>query len=277
MIYSKYPLKVLQEVEPFPPIQNTDNPYLTEAAMRADQSNQLQGYGYLVDGVGAFTYLGTVAGTAADYKGFIVTTGLSYLETDLNVNQGQFLHILNPKRGTRTLNSSNTAGAIKISLPAFQTSNIFSFTINLFGLSTSIGAEDNAVITVSGINNGFVESKENIVSIKTSNVLSDYTIRFGHDGVTDCIWIGEVAYTFRYVAIAITNLFVQGGSTDVWKNAFDINRVQSFDTVQLTKTNNLAAADFDKLKNKPVGVSGSFTTVDSKTVTVTDGIITSIV
>ena len=69
-IESRYPLKVLQEVEPFPPIQNTANPYLTEAAMHADQANQLQGYGYLVDGVGAFTYLGTVAGTAADYEGF---------------------------------------------------------------------------------------------------------------------------------------------------------------------------------------------------------------
>jgi len=39
--------------------------------MHADQANQLEGYGYLVDGVGAFTYLGTVAGTAADYKPFI--------------------------------------------------------------------------------------------------------------------------------------------------------------------------------------------------------------
>jgi len=69
-IISKYPLKAMEEVAPFPPIQNTANPYLTEAAMHADQANQLQGYGYLVDGVGAFTYLGTVAGTAADYEGF---------------------------------------------------------------------------------------------------------------------------------------------------------------------------------------------------------------
>ena len=59
-INSRYPLKVLQEVAPFPPIQNTANPYLTEAAMHADQANQLEGYGYFVDGVGAFTYLGTV-------------------------------------------------------------------------------------------------------------------------------------------------------------------------------------------------------------------------
>ena len=56
-INSRYPLKVLQEVEPFPPIQNTDSPYLTEAAMYIDQASQLQGYGHLVTGVGAFTYL----------------------------------------------------------------------------------------------------------------------------------------------------------------------------------------------------------------------------
>ena len=52
-----------------PPIQNTSTPYATEDAMYADQANQLEGYGYLVTGVGAFTYLGTLAGTAADYGG----------------------------------------------------------------------------------------------------------------------------------------------------------------------------------------------------------------
>ena len=69
-IDSRYKLNTGAEVAYFPPIQNTANPYTTEAAMYADQANQLQGYGYLVDGVGAFTYLGTSAGTAADYKGF---------------------------------------------------------------------------------------------------------------------------------------------------------------------------------------------------------------
>ena len=83
-IYSRYPLKVMQEVEPFPPIQNTGNPYTTEAAMYADQANQLQGYGYLVDGVGAFTYLGTVAGTAADYEGFGGTAQSDWAEADSN-------------------------------------------------------------------------------------------------------------------------------------------------------------------------------------------------
>ena len=70
-IDSRYKAKVGQEVAYFPPIQNTDSPYASEAAMYLDQANQLQGYGYLVDGVGAFTYLGTLAGTAADYEAFV--------------------------------------------------------------------------------------------------------------------------------------------------------------------------------------------------------------
>ena len=56
-IDSRYKLKTGEEVDYFPPIQNTDNHYLTEAAMHADQSNQLEGYGYLVTGVGAFINL----------------------------------------------------------------------------------------------------------------------------------------------------------------------------------------------------------------------------
>ena len=77
MMDSRYKLKTGEEVDYFPPIQNTDNPYLTEAAMHLDQANQLEGYGYLVDGVGAFTYLGTVAGTAADYLPFMPTKDIS--------------------------------------------------------------------------------------------------------------------------------------------------------------------------------------------------------
>ena len=74
-----YDIPAITEKEDFttPPIQNTDSPYATEAEMHLDQANQLEGYGYLVDGVGAFTYLGTVAGTAADYKGFMPTKDIT--------------------------------------------------------------------------------------------------------------------------------------------------------------------------------------------------------
>jgi len=126
MIYSKYPLKVLQEVAPFPPIQNTANPYLTEAAMHADQANQLEGYGYLVDGVGAFTYLGTVAGTAADYVPFGGKTVFSASDSKpfistwnviagtavyLPLGDGSYTNIIKIDWGDGVLESNNTSDA----------------------------------------------------------------------------------------------------------------------------------------------------------------------
>jgi len=89
-IYSRYKAEFGKEVEALPvPIQNTDNPYLTEAAMHADQANQLEGYGYLVTDVGAFTYLGTLAGTAEDYEPFGGGLDLraSNLAGDLSVSE----------------------------------------------------------------------------------------------------------------------------------------------------------------------------------------------
>jgi len=94
-INSRYKLKTGEEVEYFPPIQNTGNPYLTEAAMHADQANQLEGYGYLVDGIGAFTYLGTVAGTAADYEGFGVYDDTA-IQNEVDLNTAKETNIAHP-------------------------------------------------------------------------------------------------------------------------------------------------------------------------------------
>jgi len=195
------------------------------------------------------------------------TTGINYLETDINISQSPVRHILNPKRATRRFNSSNTNGAIKISLPALTIPGIWCFNVTISGTTWNTNPDDFAVITL---------TKMGYVVNKTNNIGSDYTVRFGNDGVTDCVWIGELNQIFAYVTIGITNLFVDTADA-VWLGAWDINRVQAFDTITSTIENNLPASDFNKLKNKPVGASGTFTTVDSKTVTVTDGIITSIV
>ena len=59
-------LKFGQEVDYL--IANSDNPYLSEAAMHADQANQKQGYIYVVENVGHFEKLSTSAGVAGDYR-----------------------------------------------------------------------------------------------------------------------------------------------------------------------------------------------------------------
>ena len=281
MVNSRYKLKTGEEVSYFPPIQNTDNPYATEAIMYADQANQLEGYGYLVDGVGAFTYLGTVAGTAADYEDF---SSIKKLDKQIISGGGtaksDALRIISPEGGMARHYYTNRTGAIKITFPINTShSATFAIDVEIFGRQYLSNPVDSAKIHISGQTNSASTTNTSVTTLVSDNEI-DYPVRFGNDGVNFCIWIAETTHTFDYVTTAISNLYVgriNTGSFDDWKTSFDISRVTSFDTVQLLMENNLPIADFNKLENKPVGVSGTFTTVDSKTVTVTDGIITSII
>jgi len=281
MVNSRYKLKTGEEVAYFPPIQNTATPYLTEAAMHADQANQLQGYGYLVDGVGAFTYLGTVAGTAADYEALSSNKKLDkQIISGAGLYKSDALRIINPEGGMARHYYNNQPGAIKITFPVNTVhSSVFAIDVEIFGRQYSTNPVDSAKIHISGQTNSALLVDKSVTTLVSDKGI-DYPVRFGNDGVNFCIWIAETTHVFDYVTTAISNLYVgriNTGSFADWDAPFDISRVTSFDTVQLLMENNLPIADFNKLENKPVGVSGTFTSSDSKTVTVTDGIITSIV
>ena len=136
-IYSRYKLKTGEEVDYFPPIQNTDSPYATEAAMHADQANQLEGYGYLVEGAGAFTYLGTLAGTAADYEGFGVGLDLraSNLAADLNEAERDVIKTkFRLWDGVELIIESNVNGTVPFVDGDFAIGNISSYYTQTFSL-----------------------------------------------------------------------------------------------------------------------------------------------
>ena len=194
--------------------------------------------------------------------------------------KGDALRIINPEGGMARHFYNNVAGAIKITFPVSTThSSVFAIDFEISGRQYGGNPVDSAKIHISGQTNSALLVDKSITTLVSDNGI-DYPVRFGNDGVNFCIWIAETTHIFDYVTTAISNLYVgrvNTGSFDDWKTPFDISRVTSFDTVQLLMENNLPIADFNKLENKPVGVSGTFTTVDSKTVTVTNGIITSIV
>ena len=275
MMNSRYKLKTGQEVDYFPPIQNTDTPYATEAAMYADQANQLEGYGYLVDGVGAFTYLGTVAGTAADYEDFSSIKKLDRQTiAGAGVNKSDTLRIINPIGGQVRHHFTNQPGAIKIKFPVNTThASTYSLTIDIFGRQYGANTTDSASIRISGQTNTAITDNTSVTTLVSREGIN-YPVRFGNDGANFCIWIAEADHIFDSMTSNITNLNVSiveaGSSFADWDAPFVISRVTSFDTVNLLLTDNLPLA-------KTIGASGTFTTVDSKTVTVTDGIITSIV
>ena len=275
MVNSRYKLKTGEEVDYFPPIQNTDTPYLTEAAMHLDQANQLEGYGYLVDGVGAFTYLGTVAETAADYEDFSSIKKLDRQTiAGAGVDKSDTLRIINPIGGQVRHHFTNVAGAIKIKFPINTThSATYSLTVDIFGRQYNLNTTDSASIRISGHTNASTVDTTSVTTLVSREGIN-YPVRFGNDGTNFCIWIGETTHVFDSMTSTITNLNVSiaiaGSSLSDWDAPFVISRVTSFDTVNLLLTDNLPLA-------KTIGASGTFTTVDSKTVTVTDGIITSIV
>jgi len=196
------------------------------------------------------------------------------------IDKGPALRIINPEGGMARHYYTNQPGAIKITFPVNIThSATFAIDVEIFGRQYSTNPVDSAKIHISGQTNSASVDHTSVTTLVSDNGL-DYPVRFGNDGVNFCIWIAETTHKFDYVTTAISNLYVGrvgSGSFADWDAPFDISRTTSFDTVQLLMENNLPIADFNKLENKPVGVSGSFTTVDSKTVTVTNGIITSIV
>ena len=172
--------------------------------------------------------------------------GFNYLNIDTNSEQKAVLHILNPIRASARLFYDNAIGAIKIAQPNYLSTLDYCFTVTLFG-HTYIGQPtDMAVITI---------TSQGYIAIKTTDPNSDYTVRFGNDGINDCIWIGELNSVWAYLTVAVSDLFVSGSSSqaefDSWKEPWDIKRVSSFDTIIATIENNLAAGDYNKLKNKP--------------------------
>jgi len=203
-INSRYKLKTGEEVAYFPPIQNTASPYLTEAAMYADQANQLEGYGYLVDGVGAFTYLGTVAGTAADYEGFGANLRLSNLAGDLSTGE---------KDGIKT----------KLSITNGITGEGTTTKLAKFTASGNIG---NSVITETAGGNIGVNIASPISKLSIHNNIDGVNSGIGISNAAGSDWrifVADVAAGFSAIRIGsniVGKYYWQGGFGNVAANTF---------------------------------------------------------
>jgi hypothetical protein len=194
-----------------------------------------------------------------------------YLITNGVLNSGT------PRGGSFTQLTTQENGSIKIKTPLLWTNSRLQFKVKISSGNSS--DNESVELLISAYNRASTSLWESI-SVKTvsSSENKDYNVRFGHDGINACIWIGEVTSTWNYLTCTISDISVGFAEvSEKWLTDWNISLVTSFDTVQITKSNNFPYADFNKLKNKPSGSSGSFTTADGKTVTVTDGIITSIV
>ena len=107
------------------------------------------------------------------------------------------------------------------------------------------------------------------VQILSSTSGRDYTVRFGSDGTSNCLWIGELTSTWSYPKLGIFNLMV-GHSTvpSEFASGWAITLVTAFDTVQDTITGNLPYASV------ATSLSGQTSTIAE--LNYTDGVTSSI-
>ncbi len=167
---------------------------------------------------------------------------IEYNISGAGTDKGNVLEIVNPKGGQTNLFSSNTAGAIKIKFPIDTTVvSQFSMQVRIFGERWSSTAPDSAIIFIRGKTKSLTSTDFSAVLL-TAFENFDLPVRFGNDGTNYCIWIGELERIFKYVNIAISDVFIgrtTTGTYENWKGAFDISRVQAYGIVDVLLTNNL--------------------------------------
>ena len=112
------------------------------------------------------------------------------------------------------------------------------FTVKIYEYTTGEAFE----VVVGGYNHGGSTSWINTTAYTISDPTSDrdFKVRFGHDGTKCCVYIGELASTWSYPQVTVTDF--QGGfngaTTANWADGWDISVVTSFGTITRTETQN---------------------------------------
>lgn len=143
------------------------------------------------------------------------------------------VRIVNPNGGYYNGGLSNMTGAFKIKLPvaALNSSTMLRFTVKIYNYVT--GASRTLEIGGYNYNGG---DWYNIFATQMTQSASDINVRFGQDGTSDCVWIGETNTVWQYPVVSVTDVQVgyQAANDTTWGTGWAISLVTSFDTVEQT-------------------------------------------
>jgi len=134
--------------------------------------------------------------------------------------------------GTRNPDYTPT-GAIKITMPEFQSRAMFRFRICVYEYSTP-----NPFVVEVGMYDYIDERIINEFAHYWGGTGRDgVTVRIGNDGSNNVVWLGETNTTWRYPAVAVTEWVggYSGGDNSSWRDVdWSIDIVTSFDDVRTT-------------------------------------------
>jgi len=144
------------------------------------------------------------------------------------------VRIFAPQGASYVTSASSVTGAWKIKLPVSKnnSSTMMRMTVKIYQYNT--GKSHTFYI------GGYNYSGGNWYNIFATNITDtgdNYTVRFGYDGSSDCIWIGETGSSWSYPQVFVTDAqFGYSGYDTNWGTGWSINPVTSFDTVEQTRT-----------------------------------------
>jgi hypothetical protein len=160
-----------------------------------------------------------------------------YLKVTNGIISGDNSRIFAPQGASYVTTASVVTGAFKIKLPVakFNSGSMIRMTIKIYTYNSGVSF----TFDVGGYNytdgnwyNVFAQS-----STESGGLLN---VRFGRDATSNCIWIGELASTWSYPQVYVTDF--QGGFVgydEAWSNGWSITPVTAFDTVSQTRTSAL--------------------------------------
>ena len=255
-----------------------------------------------LSGAGALSVTGTVTGTQLISNIASGTAPLSVTSTTVVPNlaaarisdttgTGNALRIANPGGAALATSVSTVTGAIKIKLPTatFKSNTMLRMTVRIYDYSGN-AAGTSRTLEIGGYNYSDVSASWiNYFATQITMGGGDINVRFGNDGTSQCIWIGETSTVWNYPQIFVTD-FQAGYSnyTDaLWGSGWTVSIPATFDTVTqgpIIAAKNLTSQNYNSYAPTLTGtgasgswgisVTGSSASCTGNSATVTNGFYT---
>lgn len=183
------------------------------------------------------TTVSTVAttGNYTDLAGVFPGTYASLPDKPATIyDSATYTRITNPVGGVYTSIASSSTGAIAITLPYKFNSTMFRMTVKVFDY-TDMSSFD---VTFGGytFSTGWVRTFAYIIADPTID--RQLSVRFGSDANHAIVYIGELASTWAYLKVFVTDIEVGSNGLAAWTNGLSIGlEASAFQNVTQTKSN----------------------------------------
>lgn len=175
------------------------------------------------------------SGGNLEIYGNVTTSGHVNVNNGVVSVSGGGLRVLNPGGGSNVTSSASRTGALKVRLPvaANASTTMMRFKLSIYEYNSNgefLGTS--ATYEISGYNYTGT-TWYNVAAVQLTTGGSRRNIRFGNDGTSQCIWIGETSTVWDYPQVFLTD--VQAGYSayhiDRFSKGWDISFVTAFDNV----------------------------------------------